>query len=251
MGSKRAMFVWLPNFAMALARLKQPQFAAPREPLALLEKHGAIKRVAALDEPAIRAGIYLHQPLADALAVYPKLICADAEPDAVEGALAALAAWAQRYSPATAASPPGGLWLDITGCAHLWAGEEKLAEDLIARLEARGVPARAAIAPTFGAAYALAHHARPYFIAPPNSVIPRPRPGIGIGRRPCRVSRIPRPEPVTSSMPKPKVHEPLRFIAVTAQLGWESHSRRPARGPPPRLPHSRRRRQSLPGGLLS
>jgi protein ImuB len=167
-GSKRAMFVWLPNFAMTLARLKRPRLARPSEPLALLEKHGAIKRVAALDEPAMRAGIYLHQPLADALAVYPKLICADAEPDAVEGALAALAIWAQRYSPATAATPPGGLWLDITGSAHLWGGEEGLAEDLIARLEARGVPARAAIAPTFGAAYALAHHARRSLIIPPH-----------------------------------------------------------------------------------
>ncbi len=163
--SKRAMFVWLPNFAMTLARLKRPPLARPREPLALLEKHGNIRRIAALDEPAIRAGLYLHQPLADALAVYPKLICADAEPEAVQEALTALAAWAQRYSPATAPAPPGGLWLDITGCAHLWGSEAGLAEDLIARLEARGVPARAAVAPTFGAAYALAHHAERYFIA--------------------------------------------------------------------------------------
>ncbi len=179
MGSKRAMFVWLPNFAMTLARAKHPPLAAPHEPLALLEKHGAIKRVAALDEPAIRAGIYLHQPLADALAVYPKLICADAAPDVVEGALAALTAWAQRYSPATAPAPPDGLWLDITGCAHLWGGEERLAEDLIARLEARGVPARAAIAPTFGAAYALAHHARRSLIIPPH---PTPLPPGEMGQ---------------------------------------------------------------------
>ena len=157
---KRAMFVWLPNFAMTLARAKRPRLANRNEPLALLEKHGNIRRIAALDEPAIRAGLYLHQPLADALAVYPKLVCADAKPEAVQEALTALAAWAQRYSPATAPALPSGLWLDITGCTHLWGGEDGLAEDLIARLEARGIPARAAIAPTFGAAYALAHHAK-------------------------------------------------------------------------------------------
>ena len=162
---KRAMFVWLPNFAMRLARLKRPRLANRTEPLALLEKHGNIRRIAALDEPAIRAGLYLHQPLADALAVYPTLVCADAEPEPVQKALTALAAWAQRYSPATAPALPSGLWLDITGCAHLWGGEDGLAEDLIARLEARGVPARAAIAPTFGAAYALARHAKRYLIA--------------------------------------------------------------------------------------
>ena len=163
--SKRAMFVWLPNFAMRLARLKRPRLARSREPLALLEKHGNIRRIAAIDEPAIRAGLYLHQPLADALAVCPKLVSADAEPEAVQEALTALSAWVQRYSPATAPALPCGLWLDITGCAHLWGGEDGLAEDLIGRLEARGIPARAAIAPAFGAAYALAHHAERFLIA--------------------------------------------------------------------------------------
>ncbi|MGO9170600.1 MAG: hypothetical protein ACLP7P_01350 [Rhodomicrobium sp.] len=160
------MFVWLPNFAMTHARLKQPPLARPEAPLALFEKHGNIRRIAALDGPGIRAGLYLHQPLADALAVYPKLIVADAEPEACEQALMALAAWAQRYSPLTAPAHGSGLWLDIAGCAHLWGGEAGLAAELLGRLEARGIPARAAIAPTFGAAYALAHHAERYVIAP-------------------------------------------------------------------------------------
>ncbi len=162
---KRAMFVWLPNFAMTLARLKKPPLAKSKEPLALVEKYGNIRRIAALDGPAAEAGLYLHQPLADALAIYPKLIFADAEPEACKTALAALAAWAQRYSPFTAPAGASGLWLDIAGCAHLWGGEAQLAENLLGRLEARGIPARAAIAPTFGAAYALAHHAQRYVIA--------------------------------------------------------------------------------------
>ncbi len=188
---KRAMFVWLPNFAMRLARAKRPRLANRNEPLALLEKHGNIRRIAALDEPAIRAGLYLRQPMADALAVYPRLVCADAEPEAVQKALTALAAWAQRYSPATAPAPPSGLWLDITGCAHLWGGEDGLAEDLIARLEARGIPARAAIAPTFGAAYALARHAKTYLIASTPHPVPLPRER---GRRFNGRDRTPSPE---------------------------------------------------------
>ncbi len=166
---KRAMFVWLPNFAMTLARLKQPPLAKPEEALVLIEKCGNIRRIAALDGPAIQAGLALHQPLADALAIYPKLIVADAEPEACESALTALAAWAQRYSPFTAAASGSGLWLDIAGCAHLWGGEAPLAEDLLGKLEARGIPARAAIAPTFGAAFALAHHANRYVIVDRNT----------------------------------------------------------------------------------
>jgi protein ImuB len=160
------MFVWLPNFAMTRARLKQPPLAKPREPLVLLEKNRIIKRIAALDEPAIHAGLHLHQPLADALAVFPALVHADAEPVADAAALKALVTWAQRYSPATAPAAASGIWLDLTGCTHLFGGEERLAEDLLSRLEARGIPARAAIAPTWGAAYALAHHAESYSIVP-------------------------------------------------------------------------------------
>ena len=162
---KRAMFVWLPNFAMTLARHRKPPLAKAKEPLVLIEKLGNIRRIAALDGPAAEAGLYLHQPFGDALAICPELIAADTEPEAQETALAALAAWARRYSPLTAPAGASGLWLDIAGCAHLWGGEAQLAEDLLGRLEARGIPARAAIAPTFGAAYALAHHAQRYVIA--------------------------------------------------------------------------------------
>ncbi|HZV20042.1 MAG TPA: DNA polymerase Y family protein [Hyphomicrobiales bacterium] len=151
---------------MRRARLRRPPLAKPNEPFVLLEKNGNIRRIAALDEPAIRAGLHLHQPLADALAICPSLICADAEPVADREALQALAHWARYYSPCTAPAPPCGLWLDITGCAHLWSGEDKLAEDLLKKLKAQAFTAKAAIAPTFGAAYALAHYAAPYIIVP-------------------------------------------------------------------------------------
>ncbi|MGP0040276.1 MAG: Y-family DNA polymerase [Rhodomicrobium sp.] len=196
MMQKRAMFVWLPNFAMTLARLKQPPLAEPKEPLALIEKHGNIRRIAALDGPAMQAGLHRHQPLADALAIYPKLIVADAEPEAPEQALMALAVSARRYSPFTAPARGSGLWLDITGCAHLWGGEAGLTQDLLGRLEARGILARAAIAPTFGAAYALALHAERYVIAdstrvmrgsPSSCPTPVPHPLAGAGILSCKL----------------------------------------------------------------
>ena len=165
--AKRAMFVWLPNFAMRRARLKTPQRAGPDGAFVLLEKHHAIERSAALDEPAIRAGLHLHQSLADAMAVLPALTAADADPEGDRQAMKALAGWAQRYSPVTAYDFPNGLWLDVTGCAHLWGGEAELAEDLLSRLKKRGIPARICVADTFGAAYAIAHHSEHYSIVPP------------------------------------------------------------------------------------
>ncbi len=53
-----------------------------------------------------------------------------------------------------------GLTLDVTGACHLLGGEEALLDDLIARLSAFGLTARAAMAATTGAAWALARHAR-------------------------------------------------------------------------------------------
>jgi protein ImuB len=68
------------------------------------------------------------------------------------GDLNALALWCQCYSPLTAASPPDGVMIDITGCAHLFGGEAGLRAHILARLPG----ARVAIANTAAAAWGLA-----------------------------------------------------------------------------------------------
>jgi protein ImuB len=70
-----------------------------------------------------------------------------------------LADWCLRYTPWCAVDDGaecGGLWLDITGCAHLWGGEKPLLGDLLTRLRRQGLHARAGIADTPGAAWAWA-----------------------------------------------------------------------------------------------
>ena len=52
-----------------------------------------------------------------------------------------------------------GLWLDVTGCAHLFGGEAALLERLIGWLGRQNISARAGLADTPGAAWALARHA--------------------------------------------------------------------------------------------
>ncbi len=75
-------------------------------------------------------------------------------PDAL--ALARLTAWCLRWTPLAAPAPPDGVWLDITGSAPHADGEEALLHDLVARLAAQGITARAACADTPGAAHAVA-----------------------------------------------------------------------------------------------
>ncbi|MGH6957999.1 MAG: DNA polymerase Y family protein [Caulobacteraceae bacterium] len=101
-------------------------------------------------------GLHVGQKATDAAALVPELVTADADPAGDLAALEALALWCVRFSPAVAVDPPDGLFLDITGVAHLWGDEEKMLDDLLLRLERQGVRARAAAAGSAGAAFALA-----------------------------------------------------------------------------------------------
>jgi protein ImuB len=103
----------------------------------------------------------------------PELSIAEADPVADLAGLHRLAVWCQRlYTPTTAADPPAGIWLDVTGCGHLWASEEVLLVDLRNRLTIAGCASRIALADTPGAAYAVARHGRePVAVVMPGDAI--------------------------------------------------------------------------------
>ncbi len=92
----------------------------------------------------------------------PALICRPADLDGDAHALTALAVWAERWSPSVSLDPAGegleGLFLDLTGAAHLFGGEAAALEQMRTRLAEAGIPARVAMGPTPGAAWALARY---------------------------------------------------------------------------------------------
>ena len=96
--------------------------------------------------------------LADARAIHPALAAVESEPDEDARALDNIAAWCERFTPVVVLDPPDGLFLDISGCAHLFGGETALRDQIVARLHAQGFASRAALAPTPGAAWALARY---------------------------------------------------------------------------------------------
>jgi protein ImuB len=98
--------------------------------------------------------------LAQARAMVPGLqvIAHDAAADA--RLLERMADWADRYTPLVGRSAADGLMLDITGAAHLLGGEAALCADLFGRLTRQGLAAALALAPTPGAAWALARYGR-------------------------------------------------------------------------------------------
>ncbi|WP_337185187.1 DNA polymerase Y family protein [Phenylobacterium sp.] len=178
----RILCAWSPHWAIAnwRRRAAAPPEAAPQgaelgadlgpeTPFALVETVRQARRLAAVDRRAAALGLQPGQKLTDARARVPGLAVAPAEPEADAEALEALVDWCVRYSPAVAADPPDGLFLDVTGVAHLWGGEAGLMADLRARLFANGLPFRLALADTAGAAWALARHGRDGVIAAPEA----------------------------------------------------------------------------------
>ncbi len=125
-----------------------------------METVRAVRRLSAVDKAAAAAGLFVGQKATDAMALVPELTTAEAEPEADAAALIALTDWCVRFSHAVAPAPPDGLFLDITGVAHLWGGEAELMADFRERLARNGLYFRCAIADTPGAAWALAHYGK-------------------------------------------------------------------------------------------
>ncbi|WP_334185961.1 Y-family DNA polymerase [Novosphingobium sp.] len=148
-----------------------PAVAAP--PLALIGK------VARRDEivsacPAARAlGIHVGMAATHARALVSDLDFRPAEPEADAELLDRLALFGiRRWSPIVAVCPPDGIWLDLTGAAHLHGGEERFCRRLHAFCRRAGFTARIAIADTPGAAHALARYGgEDIAITPPGGVL--------------------------------------------------------------------------------
>jgi len=84
--------------------------------------------------------------LTDARAACPALHVFPAEPEADARALESLALWCTRWSPKVAVDGPDGLVLDVTGCAHLWGGEEGLLAAVAEAFAKLGLAPRTALA---------------------------------------------------------------------------------------------------------
>lgn len=152
----------------------------------LVGKEGSRRIVTAVSRPAEQAGLRVGMPLTKAHALLPDVLTMPADPAADAAALRRLALWAlQHYAPIVAPDPPDGLVIDTTGADHLHGGEARMLTGLVNRLGASGIFARAAIADSWGAAYAAARfRADPVCIIPPGAageaVSPLPIPGLRI-----------------------------------------------------------------------
>ena len=114
----------------------------------MTERVGNADRVLVCNHHASVAGVRVGQSLSDARAVCPDLLSEPCDRVREGQLLHALHKWADRFSPLIGIDPPDGLALDVSGCAHLFGGERKLASALRDGLSELRVEARVGVANT-------------------------------------------------------------------------------------------------------
>lgn len=162
---RRILSLWLPR--LPIDRIKR-QFcrgnAAPArqnpgdDPCIVVAKQNNALQIFALDDAAARLGLEVGLPLANARAICPQLRVFDADEAADVRALNDIADWCDRFTPLVALDAPHGLFLDITGCAHLFGGEAALLRLVCSVLTAHGFTVSAAIAGTAVCARTMTRH---------------------------------------------------------------------------------------------
>jgi len=158
---KRIVSVWLIDWPITVWSRTAGRSPPPEDaPFVLTERTARGLIVHALNPAARALGMFRGQAHADACAIAPHLMSAEAEPQKEAEALSRLAVWAERFSPTVALDRAfaslEGLFIDMTGGAHLFGGEAALLAELSRRLGAMGGLSRCVIADTPGAAWAQA-----------------------------------------------------------------------------------------------
>jgi protein ImuB len=178
-------------------------------PLLLSTANSRQETVARCCSIARRAGVHPGMALAEAKASCPGARIAPFDSDKSRQAMELLAKWCLRFSPVVTVDPipaghqlddvPDGLLLDVTGESHLFGGEHLLLTDVATRLNRIGFSSRLAIAPTIGAAWALAR----------------------FGRHPIAIVEESRIETCLASLPVSALRLPLEIRIALQEVGIE------------------------------
>lgn len=171
--SRRIVSLQLTDFAMARwLRWAHARHDAPPDDLPVIlaseGPHGPV--VTAVNRAAALVGLQTGARVVDMRALCPTVRVVRADPDGDRAALDKLMLWARRWCPWTAVDGVDGIVMDTTGSDHLWGGEDALLREIEGTLGALGFSSRLAMAPTHGAAWALARFGPVRSIATPDTL---------------------------------------------------------------------------------
>jgi len=161
---KRFLCLYLPSLSIDRTRSPCPppdkedaNSEGQRAPCVVAAPGSGGLRVIDADAAALQAGVRTGCTLTEARAVCADLTVISDDSAADRAAIEALARWADCLSPVVHIEDRDTLIVDVTGCQRVFGGEDALIEKALTGLQAQGYHARAAVADTVGAAWALAH----------------------------------------------------------------------------------------------
>jgi protein ImuB len=155
--AKRYVSIWFRHLATDWFSLTEP--ALKKIPFILRAPSHGRMIITAANAVAESNGVGVGMAVADARALVPELEVRDERPDLIMKLLHRLAEWCVRFTPVIAVDMPDGLLLDVTGCPHLWGGDDAYLGDIIKKIKGRGYDVRAAMADTAGLAWGAARFA--------------------------------------------------------------------------------------------
>ena len=130
-------------------------------------------------------GVRTGMRLTDAKAVCHQLKTMHHDPIADQQLLMRRAAWLERFSPLVTPHLPDTIFLDITGCDHLFGGEKKMIDQIHAELTKLGHQCRMGLGDTIGASWALAR-----FESKNKTILPPDNPHQGLAFLPVTALRL-------------------------------------------------------------
>ncbi|NRB35117.1 MAG: DNA polymerase Y family protein [Rhodobacteraceae bacterium] len=157
MSKRRILSLWFPR--LGAERVLRLSYPGAEVPLAVVDEVSNMQVITALSAAASRAGLHVGQPVRDAHAICAGLITRARNASDEAAFLTVLRRWAGKFSPWVAEAPPDGLVIDLSGCAHLFGGEEALMQVIMQDCADMGLTVCPGIADTLGAAWALARYA--------------------------------------------------------------------------------------------
>lgn len=154
---RRILSLWFPR--LGVERVLRGEPALLEIPLVTVSETGNLRQLDSTNPPAEALGLSRGQALNEAMMLCPDLVTRPAEPNREAALLMALRRWAGKFSPWVAEEGRESLMVDLTGCAHLFGGEEALFAQVVEDCGDLGLSVCAGIADTAGAAWALARYA--------------------------------------------------------------------------------------------
>ncbi|MCF3110672.1 DNA polymerase Y family protein [Niabella sp. CC-SYL272] len=161
----RYLSIWFPALLADRALRLRPELKDTPFIIAIPQRGRLMVKAASL--PAIKKGIVQGMVVADAKALLPELKLFHYKPGAEEKLLTRLAEWCLRFTPVVAVDLPDGILLDISGCPHLWGGEQSYLDNILRKLKASGFQTGSGIADTVGGAWAIARFESAHSIVAP------------------------------------------------------------------------------------